>query len=296
MGNGSDWGIAVVLWLQQFSPALDWPFRILTFLGDEPFFLLLLPFIYWSVDGRSGARLILLFLFSAYLNALAKVIADQPRPFAVDPRVQALVAAGGGGFPSGHTQHAVVVWGFLGLRQRHPGFRVAAGLLILGIPLSRLYLGVHFPVDLLGGYVIGLILLGLFERLAPAGEAWLAAKGLGAQLALAAGIPLLLTATAAAISSVAVSAGATLLGMAPGFVLERRFVAFGVSGSWSRRALRFLLGGSVLFLLWAGLKVVFQDLEPQLGFRVLRYALVGFWGAFGAPLVFARTGLAPRES
>ena len=50
-----DWGIEVVLWFQQFSPALDLPFKSLTFLGNLEFFLILLPVIYWCLDRRSGA-------------------------------------------------------------------------------------------------------------------------------------------------------------------------------------------------------------------------------------------------
>ncbi|MBC8446155.1 MAG: hypothetical protein H8D78_00245, partial [Chloroflexi bacterium] len=45
-----DWGINVILWFQQFSPTLDLPFKVLTFMGEEEFFLLLLPLVYWCLD------------------------------------------------------------------------------------------------------------------------------------------------------------------------------------------------------------------------------------------------------
>ena len=109
-----DWGIALILWLQQFHPTLDLPFRALTFVGDELFFLLFLPLIYWCLDRRTGARVTLLFLISAYVNALAKVFASQPRPAQYDARVWAYSDVGGsGGFPSGHTQNTLTVWGYL---------------------------------------------------------------------------------------------------------------------------------------------------------------------------------------
>ena len=76
--------------VQQFSPALDLPFKTLTFMGDEAFYLLFMPLVYWSIDRRTGAGLFILLLFSAYLNAVAKVIADQPRPFNYDVRVRPL--------------------------------------------------------------------------------------------------------------------------------------------------------------------------------------------------------------
>ncbi len=40
-----DWGVEVILWLQQFSPTLDLPSKALTWLGDEEFFMLLLPLV-----------------------------------------------------------------------------------------------------------------------------------------------------------------------------------------------------------------------------------------------------------
>jgi membrane-associated phospholipid phosphatase len=149
-----DWGIEVVLGFQQFSPALDLSFKSLTFLGNLEFFLLFMPLIYWCIDRRMGARLLVLFLISAYVNTIAKVMSDQPRPFQYDSRVRQLVHAGGGGLPSGHTQGAVVVWGYLASQIRSGKFWIIAGFLMIAVPISRLYLGVHFPTDLLGGYCL----------------------------------------------------------------------------------------------------------------------------------------------
>ena len=142
-----DWGIEVVLWSQQFSPALDLPFKILTSLGDKEFFMLLMPLIYWCIDRQAGARLFILLLFSAYLNEVAKLLADQPRPFHYDSRIMKIVDADSGGFPSGHTQSAVVVWGYLACRFQKKSLWLLAGFPVLAVPLSRIYLGAHFPTE-----------------------------------------------------------------------------------------------------------------------------------------------------
>ena len=68
------WGIDVVLWFQQASPGLDYVFKGFTFLGDEEFFLIFLPFFYWCADRRTGARLLVVFLVSAYINSVAKIL------------------------------------------------------------------------------------------------------------------------------------------------------------------------------------------------------------------------------
>ena len=290
-----NWGIEVVLWFQQFSPGLDLPFKVLTFMGDEAFYLLFMPLIYWSIDRRAGAGLFILLLFSAYLNAVAKVIADQPRPFDYDPRVKALGHAGGGGLPSGHTQNAVVIWGYLAMRYRKMIGWLIAGFLMIGIPLSRIYLGVHFPTDLVGGYLLGAPILILFVWTAPRLENWLVLKGFAWQLVLALVLPILLILLNPAANRYVLSMIAALMGVAAGFVLERRFVRFSCHGLIWKRIIRYLLGVFILFGLWAGLRVAFASLEPAGLLRFIRYMLVGLWGGIGAPWLFVRLNLASRE-
>lgn len=292
-----DWGTGVILWLQQFSPALDLPFRGLTFLGGEGFFLVLLPAIYWCVDRRLGARLILLFLLSAYLNAAAKVLAAQPRPFAYDSRVKALVHAASGGLPSGHTQHTTVVWGYLwaSASVRRAFVAVPAAALMVLVPLSRVYLGVHFPTDLLGGYLLGGLLLWVYVRLEPSMEAWFRLRGPIFQGAAAAAVSAALTLAAPSGDPWAMSVAGALWGMGTGFVVERRLVGFGTAGSAGRRLMRFVTGVAVVMLLWSGLRAGFDGLQPETVFRWLRYAALGLWGALGAPWLFCAAGLAERE-
>jgi membrane-associated phospholipid phosphatase len=292
MESTFDWSIPIILWLQQFSPALDLPFKFFSLLGEETFFLLFLPGLYWSVDRRVGARLALLFFFSACLNFIAKAWADQPRPFEYNVRVRQLVQVPAGGLPSGHAQNAVVVWGYLAIQFRQVWLWWLAGLLIIFISLSRLYLGVHFPIDLLGGYLLGVALLAAYWRLEPSLEAWLQARGLIWQLGLALSVSCLLLLLLATEDGVAISAA--MLGMSLGIILERRLVGFEANGSWRQRVLRFLVGAAVMVALWLGLRLAFSSLEPALLFRFARYSLLGLWGAIGAPWLFVRLNWAEK--
>lgn len=289
-----DWGVDVVLWLQQASPDLDSLFKFFTFLGDEEFYLILLPLVYWSIDRAMGVRLMILALFSSLVNATAKEIGGQPRPFGYDDRVVPLVDAGGYGLPSGHAQSSVVIWGFIALETRRRWMWLFAITLMLGVGLSRIYLGVHFPTDVIGGALLGLLLLFAWNRYGYRAERWFCAQPTTRQLLMTAAVPLLVM--MAFPSEDVVTASATFLGMGIGVVLERRHLGFDTAGSITARAIRFLVGGLLLVGLWLGLRTLFADLEPALLLRLVRYALVGFWGAFGAPWLFLRLALAGRAT
>ena len=290
-----DWGVRVVLWFQQASPALDTPFKVLTLMGSETFYLVFFPLIYWCIDRRFGARLIVLFLLSSCVNAVAKEAAGQPRPFQYDPVVQKLWNAGGGGFPSGHTQSAVIIWGYLASQARRAWLWVAAGLLIVLIPLSRIYLGVHFPTDLLGGYVIGGGLLVLYLRFEPGVEAWLAHRSVPLQLGAALAFPCLILLVSPDVDEYQVKTTASMMGMGAGFVVERRWIGFDSGGSLWKRANRLLVGMGIMVALHQGLGLLEADTDQALAFGFFRYVIVGLGGALIAPWLFVSIGLAERR-
>ena len=289
-----DWGIEVVLWFQQAIPTLNLPFKFFSFLGTEEFILIMIPLVYWCLDRRTGARLTVIFLVCAYTNSVAKFLGGQPRPYMYDSQVQQLdLDATNEGFPSGHTSSTVVLWGYLASQFRRRWLWVLAALLFVMVPLSRIYLGVHFPHDLLGGYVLGAVLLLLYLWLQPGGEKWLADQSISWQLATAIVIPALMMLVF--LQEDGVTDGATLMGMGVGFILERRWVRFDSGGVGWKRVVRYLVGIIVIVGLWAGLRVVFDGLEPALLFRFIRYTLVGLWGAVGGPWVFVKLGLAEAK-
>ena len=161
------------------------------------------------------------------------------------------------------------------------------------IPLSRVYLGVHFPTDVLGGYVLGALVLWLWLKYGRRLESWFFEQETIHQLIIITAVPAL--AMAVWPTEDMVAGGATMLGIGAGLVLERRLVGFDVAGTLPQRVFRFGLGIVVLVGLWLGLRVAFEGLEPAVLLRLVRYALVGFWGAAGAPWVFVKLGLARRE-
>ncbi len=288
------WGIDLIVVIQQIhGPALDSIFRAITFMGEEEFYLLLLPLLIWCVDFALGARLAILFLLSSYLNADLKNLFQQPRPFDLDPSVR-LSSAEGYGLPSGHSQSAVVVWGSIAVWARKTWFWVVAIGLMALIGFSRIYLGVHFPTDVLAGWAIGAVLLYLYLAVPPGVEKRLAELSLGMQMLLALAVPVVLLLIHPVKDTT--TALATLAGAGAGLALTHRYAPFSARGPWWQRALRFLIGSVVVFALYLGLKVVFpgEGSALYLVFRFLRYWLIGVWVSFGAPWLFRLLHLAPE--
>ena len=286
------WGLDLIRTIQLIhGPTLDAIFKAITFMGEEEFFLLLLPLIFWCVDFAVGARLALVFLLSTYVNTGLKDLVAHPRPFDLDPSVQ-LAGASGYGLPSGHSQSAVVVWGTIAAGFRKAWLWGVAVLLVLLIGFSRIYLGVHFPTDVFGGWAIGVVFLALYLALAPRVAAWLKRAGLAAQLALAVAVPLLLLLIYPTDDTA--SPMAVMMGMGVGIVLTMRWTPFSAAGPLWQRAVRFLVGLVGLLVLYLGLKLVFPGEGEPLYFvlRVVRYALVGLWAGLGAPWLFRRLRLA----
>ncbi|MDI6773060.1 MAG: phosphatase PAP2 family protein [bacterium] len=325
------WGINLILTLQQHSPGLDLGMKFLSFLGGEEFFMLLIPFLYWCVDTTRGLRVLALLLFSDFTNGLLKWAFHAPRPYWVDARVKALAAETSYGLPSGHAQVATAIWGFLARAARRPLAWVAAVLLVLGISISRVYLGVHFPHDVAAGWVAGALVLAAYLWLEPRAATWLKPRPLAVHVAavllLSAGMLAAVFGVSAAIAGTidppaweaqAAAAGPpdagrratdprsmdgffTNLGVAfgagIGLALRRRYVSFDPRGPWVQRILRLGLGLVVLLGLRSGLGALFprEPLEVALLFRYVRYALIGLWTVWLALWAFVRLGLAGPE-
>ena len=288
----TQWSLDLIAAVQQIDPVLDVFFGAVTFLGEPEFHLLLLPLLFWCVDLRLGARVGVFLLLSSYLNLGLKALVHQPRPFDLDPGLQ-LTSAEGYGLPSGHAQLAVVAWGAMAAWTRKGWFWGVAISLMALIGLSRIYLGVHFPADVLAGWAVGGLSLAVYLAVLPGVERWLAGLELRWQLLLALGMPAFLFLIHPAKNTA--TAMGTLAGAGLGLVLAYRYVHFSAHGSLWQRVLRFLIGGVVVVLLYGGLKVVFpgEGSSLYLVFRFLGFGIIGLWATLGAPWLFRRLRLAP---
>jgi len=300
MGGIESWGMAVIAGVQQLgSPAADLFFRLVTLLGDEKFYLVLLPLVYWCIDKRVGIRLAILVMASNVLNLWVKYAFDLPRPYRSPEvaRIRLLGSETGPGFPSGHVQSVTVTFGYLAGWARRWAACVGATVLVVLVGLSRIYLAEHYPHDVLGGLAIGLLVLAAFTWAAPRVEdLWRAWPGV-LRYALALGLPLVLLAVPVLFlggrgaEDAAGSLGA-LAGFGLGGLIEAERVRFSAQGAPTRRALRFLLGFLLVGIVYFGLSAL--PLEGAL-WRFVRYACVGLVASAAAPWLFVRLRLAGTD-
>jgi len=138
------------------SPNLTIFFQYITWLGYKDFLFLFVPFCFWFFDRKVFGTFTLFVFISALINTYLKDFFQDPRPdviLNIDPWASPVDLSYG--FPSGHAQLAVVIWGFLFLNTKNIFLKILLIFLILTISFSRIYLGVHYPFDILGGMFWG---------------------------------------------------------------------------------------------------------------------------------------------
>ena len=148
------------------TPALDTFFSAVTYFGDELLFMALAMLIFWCVDKRTGYYAFLVGLFGTLANQFLKILCRIPRPWVLDPDFtiveSARAAATGYSFPSGHTQNAVGTFGVLAVTTHRKWVRAVCIALIVLVPFSRMYLGVHTPLDVGVAFLLAAILVAAF--------------------------------------------------------------------------------------------------------------------------------------
>lgn len=144
-------------------PGLNEFMLTVTHLGEETAFLVLALIVFWCIDKHHGYYLLGVGLFGNMANQFLKIFCRIPRPWVRDPNFRpledAIAEAGGYSFPSGHSQIAVGTFGCIAATQKNKLIRVICHVLMILVPFSRMYVGVHTPADVLVGSGMALIMV-----------------------------------------------------------------------------------------------------------------------------------------
>lgn len=138
---------------------------VLTYLGTQYVFMIIAVIMLWCIDKRKAYFIFAVSLLGTIANQWLKLVFRIPRPWVLDPDFtiveSAREAAGGYSFPSGHTQFAVGAFGAIAVATKKRWVRVICIAIILIVPFSRMYLGVHTPLDVGVAFACALALVAL---------------------------------------------------------------------------------------------------------------------------------------
>ncbi len=298
-----DWQLSFLHALESIrNPILDAFFGIVTYLGSETGLIVVALICFWCLDKKNAYYLFSVGLFGTVLNQFLKITCRIPRPWVLDPSLtpvpSALSEATGYSFPSGHTQSSVGLFGAMLRMWNKTRVRVLCLLPVLLVPFSRMYLGVHTPMDVLVSFVIAAALVlafypilerawGNHRRMAILLGALVGAASLYLVYVLVAPFPADVDPVhlASALKNGYTLLG-TLLGLCLVYFLDERYIHSKTEAPLPAQIIKLIGGGALAFALKAGLK---SPLTTLLGTGVESlpryFLLVVFAGAIW-PLTF----------
>ena len=147
------------------NPVFDWIFATVTHIGEETFFLAFAIIFFWCVNKRQGYFILITGLVGTVVNQVAKLFFRIPRPWVLDPEFDiiesARAEATGYSFPSGHTQNVAGTFGSIAAYEPKKWKTAVCITIIALVGFSRMYLGVHTPLDVVVSLLValGIILL-----------------------------------------------------------------------------------------------------------------------------------------
>ena len=289
------------------TPLLDTIIGLITRAGEETVFMAVAMIFLWCVDKNKGYYLLLVGFTGTVLNQILKLTFCIPRPWQLDPTFQivesAREAATGYSFPSGHTQTGAGTFFALARQGRGKALRGACVLMGLLIGFSRLYLGVHTPLDVVVSLVLAAVLSQVLYQtveeakrrpgymfrlwvfmLIPA--ALFVLFALHARAGVAADHPYLANYTSAIKTSVTILA--CTLGAIVTIAVDENVNRFETEAVWWVQIIKVVLGLGLVVAVKAGLKAPLYDLLGQGSFFAdgIRYFLMVIVAGVLWPLTF----------
>ena len=286
------------------TPAMSALMSLITYCGDEIFFMVLALTVFWCISKRDGYYILLVGFLGMVGSQFLKLLFRIPRPWVLDSDFtiveSARAAATGYSFPSGHTQNIVGTMTCVTLSTNRKKIRIAAIVLMILVPFSRMYLGCHTPLDVGVSFIFALALAFVLRPVMMKSEQ--KPQLLWGVLFLSLIAVLLYWAFVTFYSFPAdideenlysgIKNAYTLLGCLIGLMavraLDDRFIHFQVEAVWWAQILKVALGLILIVGVRAGLKAPLHAIMPELLADAVRYFLMVLAAGAVWPLTFSR--------
>ena len=294
------WNLSVLEWIQSTrTPFWDGFFSAITWLGEETILVPVFCVLFWCIHKSFGYRVSFAFFTGTFFNQLLKITFCIPRPWLLSQRLApvegAVEGATGYSFPSGHVAGSAGIYGGIAWGWKKWAGRISLGLLVLLIAYSRLYLGVHTPLDVGVSLLLGILLLAVASGVMNFVEK----RKNGDRVVLFCGGAACLAGLLYALVRTGQAEDATLyhdafkavgggLGYFIAWFLETRTIRFKEKAPLWFQGLKAVTGVLLLLLLQQGLKTPLTALLGEEFGHFLRYFLVIFFAIAGFPWLFTR--------
>lgn len=282
-------------------PGLNEFMLLITHLGEETAFLVMALIVFWCVDKRKGYYIMAVGFIGTITNQFMKLWFRIPRPWVLDENFtileEARAEASGYSFPSGHSQSAVGTFGGIAACSKERWLKICGITISVLVPISRMYVGVHTPADVLVGSGMALALVLLLKPLMLGKKERSLMPLLAVMVAMAVGLLLFveLYPFPADVDIHNLQSGLknayTLLGSLAGvavvYVLDRKYIHFTNAGVWWAQVLKAVLGLVLVLAVKEGMRSPLDVLfAGHLVSRAVRYFLIVLTAGALWPLTF----------
>ena len=284
----------------------DFFFSTVTHIGEEVFFLAIAILFYWCISKRQGYYILMTGVVGTVINQWLKIVCRIPRPWILDPNFtpvsDAVAEATGYSFPSGHTQSVTGTFGCIGRYNKQKWVKISCVVIILLVAFSRMYLGVHTPLDVLTSLMVGAALVFAFHFVFRSEESvnkymlWLTIGSVIFSIGFIIYVSLLSEGDFATAADLANLAGAKknaatltgcLLGLALVYPLDRFVIKFDTKGRWYAQVIKFVIGVGIVIAIKSGLsKPLVALFGNEYVARSVRYFLIVAFAGGLWPLTF----------
>lgn len=281
-------------------PFVDSFMLAITYLGDEIAFLVVALILIWCADKKTGYYVLSVGFLGTIANQFMKLWFRIPRPWVLDENFtileQAREGAAGYSFPSGHTQSSVGTFGAIAYTAKNKAVRILCLLAVILVPFSRMYLGVHTPLDvgvaalMAAVLIFGLkpIILGKNKRAFPV--------FLGIMLAVSVAFLCFVEfyTFPADIDPHNMASGlknaytllGSLVGLTAVYIVDEKWLRFPTKAVWWVQVIKVVIGLGLVLAVKSGMKAPLDAVFGELAGRAVRYFLIVIVAGIVWPLTF----------